>query len=287
MKFDIVIIGSGVAGLTASIYAKRGNKSVAIIEADNLGGTTATLEKIENYPGYVEVSGFDLVNNMFTQATKLGVKFIFDKIKNIDFDNNLILANDNQIEYSTLIIASGSSYRKLGIQSEDKFSQKGISYCAVCDGALFKSKKIVVVTDGYTGKSSIEYLSNLTKDLLILDISKFYKNDNLKVVNNVEILEFIGDNKLQKIKYKVDDVEYLIDCDGVFISLGKSTDITLYESKIKCANGYICADENMHTNIPNVFVAGDIREKSLRQIITACSDGAIAGTEAIKYLSKK
>jgi len=175
----------------------------------------------------------------------------------------------------------------LNVKNEDKFKQSGISYCAVCDGTLYKNKNIVVITDGYMGKSSIDYLANLTDKLTVLDLSSFYKDEEHQVVNNTKILEFIGDSKIHQIKYLSDNQEHIIDCDGVFISLGKSTDISLYESKIKCANGYICSDEKMHTNTPNVFVAGDIREKSLRQIITACADGAIAGTEAIKYLNKK
>ena len=287
MQYDVVIIGSGVAGLTSAIYTARGNKSTLIIENESLGGTTATLDKIENYPGYKEVSGFELINNMYNQVMALGVKFKFDNITSIDFDNNLINLSNENIEYKTLIIAGGCSYRKLNAINEDKFKQLGISYCAVCDGALYKNKSIVVITDGYMGKSGIEYLSNLTDNMTVLDISSYYKNDKFNVINNVVIKEFIGESKLRQIKYIVDSQEHIIDCDGVFISLGKSTDISLYESKIKCANGYICSDENMHTNIPNVFVAGDIREKSLRQIITACADGAIAGTEAIKHLNKK
>lgn len=286
MKYDVVIIGSGVAGLTSAIYTARGNKSTLIIENESLGGTTATLDKIENYPGYTSISGFDLINNMYNQVVSLGVKFMFDNINFIDFDNNLISMSNENIEYGSLIIAGGCSYRKLNATGEDKYKLNGISYCAVCDGALYKNKNIVVITDGYIGKSSIEYLSNLTDNLTILDISSFYKDEKHKVINNVKIIEFIGDNKIRQVKYRIDNQEHIIDCDGVFISLGKSTDITLYENKIKCTNGYICTDENMHTNISNVFVAGDIREKSLRQIITACADGAIAGTEAIKYLSK-
>lgn len=287
MKYDVVIIGSGVAGLTCAIYTARGNKSTLIIENEILGGTTASLDKIENYPGIKEISGFDLINNMYNQVMSLGVKFKFDNIISIDFDDNVINLANEEIKYDTLIIAGGCSYRKLNAINEDKFKQLGISYCAVCDGALYKNKKVVVVTDGYIGKSSIDYLSNLTNNLSVLDISSFYKNDNLKVINDAKILEFIGDNTIRQVKYIADNQEHVINCDGVFITLGKSTDVSLYESKIKCANGYICSDENMHTNISNVFVAGDIREKSLRQIITACSDGAIAGSEAINYLNRK
>jgi len=287
MKYDVVIIGSGVAGLTSAIYTARANKSTLIIENESIGGTTATLEKIENYPGFKEISGFDLINNMYNQVMPLGVNFKFDNIISIDFDSNIINLSNENIEYGTLIIAGGCSYKKLNVKNEDKFKQSGISYCAVCDGTLYKNKNIVVITDGYMGKSSIDYLANLTDKLTVLDLSSFYKDEEHQVVNNTKILEFIGDSKIHQIKYLSDNQEHIIDCDGVFISLGKSTDISLYESKIKCANGYICSDEKMHTNTPNVFVAGDIREKSLRQIITACADGAIAGTEAIKYLNKK
>ena len=284
--FDVVIIGSGVAGMTAGIYSARSNKSVLIIEDGVLGGTTATLLDINNFPSYVSVDGIDLVQNMQKQCMQFGVQFEFESIESIDFDKNFIhLSNNQTIEYNTLIIASGTSSVKLNAKNEDKFKFKGLSYCAVCDGNLYKNKKLVVFTDNLSASHDIEYLLNLTNDITVCDINNGYKSEKLKVFSNVTPIELMGENRVNKVKIKVGEEEKILDCDGVFVDLGKTTNLRLYEDKIKTEDGLISSDENMHTNIDNVFVAGDIRKKSLKQIITACADGAIAGTEAIKYLA--
>ena len=287
MKYDIVIIGSGVAGLTAAIYATRAKKSVLIIEENNLGGTTATLDSIENYPGFSKISGFELIQNMYSQVVNYDTNIEYLYIKQIDFDKNIINADNITIEYGALIIASGTSYKRLNIANEEKYRHKGISYCAVCDGSLFRNKNIVVVTKGMTGKDSVEYLYNITTNITVLDISNKYNSDNLKVYHNVSINNLIGDENLSCIEFSSDNKNYHLDIDGLFVALGKETDLRLYQCKIDNDGKYIMSDENMHTNFENVFVAGDVRKKSLRQIVTACSDGAIAATEAIKFLSKK
>lgn len=284
---DIVIIGSGVAGLTAGIYAGRANKSVLIIEENNLGGTTANLKGIENYPGFVKVDGIDLVQNMQMQCMQLGVNFEFGTIVSIDFDNNIItMADKNQIEYKTLIIACGSSPRKLNIVGEDIFKFKGVSYCAICDGNLYKNKKLVVFTNNNSAKNDVDYLLNISKDITVLDTSNGYQNSNVKVLSNIKPVEITGDNVVKNITIDVEGKKETLDCDGIFIDLGKYSNLDLYRNYINIENNQILSDADMHTNKSNVFVAGDVRKKSLKQIITACSDGAIAATEAIKFLNK-
>lgn len=286
MNYDIIIIGGGVAGLTASIYSRQASKSVLIIENNVIGGTVSTLDKITNYPGFSEIKGIDLVQNIYLQAVNLGVEFLFDNIINIDFDNKLIKLKDNQYKYNALIIANGTSYKKLNGLNEDIFYQKGISYCAVCDGNLYKNKKVVVITNNLTGKTAIDYLKNITNELLILNIG----NDNISnfnSINNVSNISFNGDMKLRCVSYEVDDKSYSIDCDGCFIALGKEVDTSLYQDKIILENAFVKSDNMMHTNIEGVFVAGDIRNTPLRQIVTACADGAIASGEAIKYIAGK
>jgi len=287
LKYDIVIIGSGVAGLTAGIYAGRANKSVLIIENSVLGGTTATLDLIENYPGFDKISGLELINKMFGQVSALGVQFEFLSISKIDFDTRIIYTADNQeINYKALIIASGTSCKRLNINNPDEFLFKGLSYCAVCDGALYKNKKIAVVTDGISGSSSIDYLQNITNDIIIFDIKNLYKNNKFNVLNNAKILSINGDGKVKSISYQLGsgDIQNL-NVDGVFVALGKETNLDLYRDNLILKNNYISTDENMQTNINGVFAIGDIRDKKLRQIITACSDGAIASTEAIKFIN--
>lgn len=283
--YDCIIIGSGVAGLSAAIYLGRVGKSVMIVENGILGGTTATLDRIDNYPGVVSCTGLELVQNMIQQVTSLGVNIDFLNISSIDFDNKKIICEDNSYEYKTLIIASGSSVKKLGITNESKYLFKGLSYCAVCDGSLYRNKKIIVVTDGVVGKQSVDYLKNISDNITVLDIRNNFKDESLQVYNNVNIIDIVGLNKVDGIKFNSNKQEYTIDCDAIFISLGKQTDLSLYSSKLNTSDGFIAANDDMHTSIKGVFVAGDIRKKSLRQIVTACSDGAIAATEAIKYIN--
>ena len=287
MDYDIVIIGSGVAGLTSGIYASRANKSVLIIEDSFLGGTTATLEKIDNYPAVLNASGIELVQNMYMQNINFGTEFDFSSINSIDFDKNVIVTDNNSYYYKALIIATGSSPNKLKVANEKDFRAKGLSYCAICDGNLYKDKKVIVVTNNNSAKHTIDYLSNLTKDLVIVDIENGYKNNELKVFNNIIPQRIDGTTKVNSLEFVCQGKNQKIDCDGIFVDLGKSTNIDLFKNKLTTEQGFICSDENMRTNIENVFVAGDVRKKSLRQIVTACSDGAIASTQAIKFLNSK
>ena len=285
MKYDAVIIGSGVAGLTAALYLARANKSVMVIEDSIIGGTTATLDIIENYPGFESISGNELVTKIFMQVSKLGVNINFMSVKYIDFDRKSIVTKDTIIDYKTLIIASGTSVNKLNIENEQNYLFKGLSYCAVCDGSLFKGKDIVVVTNGNTGSSAIDYLSNITSNIVVVDKSNSYKSDKFKVYSSSQLVSLDGQNRVECVTLSTDNGDVVkVPCNAVFVSLGKSTNLELFEGLAR-KDGYLLTDENMRTNIDGVFVAGDIRYKSLRQIITACSDGAIAATEAIKYIT--
>jgi len=287
MGYDCVIIGSGVAGLTAALYLARDNKKITIIENSNIGGVTATLENIENYPGYEKISGLELIQNMVMQVSKLGVNIDFMTPDLIDFDNKCILIGKNVINYRTLIIASGTSNNRLNISNEDDYRFRGISYCAVCDGSLYKGKRVVVVTDGYSGIESIKYLENITDDLTVIDLTDKVQDDRLKIYSNSKLIALEGNSNLERVVIEDSNgMHSVINCDGLFVSLGRATDISLYKDSLNIKNGHIVTDENMHTNIDGVYAAGDIRDKSLRQIVTACNDGAIAACEAIKYLSR-
>ena len=287
MIYDSIIIGSGMAGLTAAIYLARAKKSVLIIEDAVIGGITATLDNIENYPGFTSISGLELVQNTLSQVSKLGVTIDMMHVESIDFDKKILKTDKTTLYYKTLIIASGTSYKALNLKEESDYKFKGLSYCAVCDGNLYRNKKIVVVTDGYSANESINYLSNLTKDIVIIDKGNKYKNINFKVFSNSTIIKINGKPFVESVDVKNDNNEIMnVECAGIFVSLGKETNLDLYKDEIEVSDNYIISDEDMHTNIEGVFVAGDIRKKSLRQIVTACADGAIAGTEAIKFLSK-
>ena len=233
----------------------------------------------------MKINGFDLIQNMVNQCISLGVQIEFCSIKNINYDKNIVNCDKNMFEYKSLIIASGTSPVKLNLKNEDYFKFKGLSYCAVCDGSLYKNKRVIVVTKNLSAEHAIDYLSNLTNDLTILDLSNNYQNENLKVFHDVKIVDLIGEDRLNAVKFISQGNEITLKCDGLFVELGKQSNLKLFKDNLETSYNFLVTDENMHTIIPNVFVAGDIRKKNLRQIVTACSDGAIASTEAIKYLN--
>ncbi len=287
MNYDVVIVGSGVAGFTAAIYTARAGKSVLVLENSVIGGTTATLESIENYPGFSGKTGAELINIMIRQVMSLGVSIEMQNISLIDYDNKVIVFENGQnCSYKALILATGTSPIKLNVKGEEELKFKGLSYCATCDGRLYKDKVVAVVTNGDKGKDSIQYLSNLASEVIVLDTTELHKDNKHKVYSNVTVNEIKGKEYVEGIEFISNGETISLDCSAVFVCLGKDADATLFNGKIKTTNNRIITDDKMRTNIDGVFAAGDIREKELRQIVTACADGAIAATEAIKYISK-
>lgn len=285
MEYDVVIIGGGVAGLTAGLYSARGGKSTLIIENSNLGGITATLGKIENYPAF-NGTGEELVSMLVSQVMELNVSIEYGDISSINFDDKSIMLIDGQIcTYKALIVASGVTYRKLNLDCEERLKGRGISYCATCDGRLYKNKDVVVITNGFVGHRDIEYLRGLAKKVYVLDISEEYVNREVEIYHGVIIKDIFGSDFVGGIIFERYGKEVILHSDAIFICLGKESDISLFVGKLNLKDNKIITDENMHTNIDGVYAVGDIRDKSLRQIVTACSDGAIAGTEAIKYIN--
>lgn len=286
MDYDIVIIGGGVAGLTAGLYSARSGATTLILENNFIGGTTATLDKIENYPGFTSISGMDLANNIYMQAINFGAEIQIANINNIDFNKKIIYSTIGEIKYKALIIATGSSYKKLGCMGEDEFHQRGVSYCAVCDGALYKNKKIVVVTNGLSAKSSIDYLKNITSEITVLDIGDKYSSDKFKLLSRVEIVSINGNDIVNSITINYNKTIKNIDCDGVFICLDKEYKIDNYLNELDIKEGFIVTNNELETNIPNVYCIGDIRYNSVKQIVCACADGAQASLNAVKKVKK-
>lgn len=285
MQYDVVIIGGGVAGLTAGLYSARGGKKTLIIENLALGGITATLGKIENYPAFTG-TGEELVNNLVGQVMSLGVDIQFGEPVAIDFDVKTITIFDGQkYTYKALIIASGVTYRKIGLLSENALKTKGVSYCATCDGRLYKGKDVAVVTNGFVGHNDIEYLRGLANKVYVLDLSDNYVNREANIFHGVNIKEILGDECVRGVKFERYGKDEILSVSGVFVCLGKESDVSLFGGKLNLNGNKIVTNEEMHTNISGVYAVGDIRDKSLRQIVTACSDGAIAGSEVIKYIN--
>ena len=295
--YDIIIIGCGVAGMTAALYAKRANKKVLVLEKNNYGGKIINTIDIENYPGEDHISGYDLATKLYNQIIELGVEIKYEEVINISLGDSIkeIETKDNNYTSNAIIIATGSKTRKLNIDLEDKFVGKGISYCATCDGSFYKDKDVCVVGGGNTALEEALYLSNIAKkvylvhrrdkfrgDLLL--VNKVIEKNNIEIIYNGNVTKLKGEEKLESIVID-DGIE--IKVDGLFIAIGYDPNNDIFKNIVELdEDGYIIADELCHTNIDGIFVAGDNRAKSLRQLVTATSDGAIASTEAIKYLNK-
>lgn len=297
--YDIIIIGAGPAGLTSAIYGRISNKKVLVLEKETYGGQILKANKIKNYPGFEEISGFEFATKLYDQAKKLNAEIKFEEV--IEIKNSAIkevITKKNRYQTKTIIIAAGAKNKELGITGEDKFKGKGVSYCAVCDGNFYKNK-IGAVNGG--GNSAIEdalYLSELCKKVYLIYRQKEFKIDslNLEKLKNKENVEFIlntnitsinGDNKLESITILNNDTkeEKELIIDGLFIAIGHIPLSNICSELVNIdSKGYIDASETCKTNINGIFVAGDIRKKEIKQLTTACSDGTVAALAACKYL---
>ena len=297
--YDIIIIGSGPAGRTASIYARRALKKVLVLEAVSYGGQIINTLDIENYPVEAHISGFDFSTKLYNQAVDLGAEFIFEKCIKIDKNNSSfdVFTSNSKYQCKSLIIATGSVNRKLGLEREDFFVGKGLSYCATCDGAFYKKKDVAVVGGGNTALEDALYLSNVCNKVYLIHRRNEFRGDNsvvdkikgktnIDIIYNSNVTKLIGDERLSSIEVSNTDGSIKeIFVSGLFVAIGKIPENEIFKDLIKMdENGYILAGEDCHTNIDGIFVAGDNRTKLLRQLVTATSDGAIAATEAIHYL---
>lgn len=295
--YDIIIIGAGPAGLTSAIYARRAMKSVLVLEALSYGGQIINTLSIENYPAMPGVSGFDFATNLYNQAKDLGADIKFEKVLEIkDGSLKKVVTSKEEYECKCVIIATGCENRKLGLPLEEELTGRGISYCATCDGNFYKGKIVAVVGGGNTALEDALYLSDIASKVYLIHrreefrgeestLNLLKKKDNIEFILNSNVTKLIGNEKLEKIVVN-DDKE--IEVSGLFIAVGKLPLNESFKELINLdENGYALASENCHTNIPGIFVAGDIREKDLRQLVTATSDGAVAVSEAIKYINEE
>jgi thioredoxin reductase (NADPH) len=294
--YDIIIIGAGPAGLTAAIYGRRANKSVLVLEAKSYGGQIINTLDIENYPANNHISGFDFATNLYNQAKELGAEIVFDKVIEITNNKEVITAN-NKYNAKAIIIATGSDNRKLGLPNEDELIGKGVSYCATCDGAFFKGKDVAVVGGGNTALEDALYLSNLANKVYLIhrrdefrgedkSVNLIKQKDNIELILNSTVTKLISDDKLTGIEVtNKDGYINTINIDGLFVAIGRVPSNDYYKNIINLDDqGYVIANEDCKTNIPFIFVAGDNRTKEVRQLVTATSDGAVAATNAIKYI---
>jgi thioredoxin reductase (NADPH) len=302
--YDLIIIGGGPAGLTAGIYATRGRLSTLLLDKLAPGGLVATTEWVENYPGFPEgISGADLMKKMEEQAQKFGLEIISIKeVLSVDFKNKIKTINVEEGEYKTkaVIVATGTQPKKLNIPGEDKFRGRGVSYCATCDGPLFKDKDIVVIGAGSSGvqeglyllrfvKSAtvVEFLPHMTAEKILQE--RALKEPRMKFYLNHIVTSINGENKVESvtIKSRQTGEEKKIEAQGVFFYVGLNPMTEFLKGQIELdKGGYILAGEDTKTSVPGVFAAGDVRQKILRQITTAIGDGATAAFMAERYVEE-
>lgn len=299
--YDIIIIGAGPAGMTAAMYAKQARKNILVLEKKTYGGQILKANKVKNYPGFKEISGFEFANNLYTQLTDLNVEIKFEEVLQINSNNDLKEVKTNKSNYisKSIIIASGGTNRKLNLKNEDKLIGKGVSYCTTCDGMFFKDKIVAVYGGGNSAIDGALYLSDICKKVYLIyrgknlkeniqNIDKLKAKNNIELILNTNIIDLIGQSKLESILIKKEDKENALTINGLFIEIGYIPVSEICKNIIDTdTNGYVISNEDCTTNIEGVFVAGDLRKKQIRQLTTACSDGTIAAINACKYINKK
>lgn len=296
MKYDVIICGGGPAGLTAAIYTARSLLKTLIIEKSGAGGQALTSLEIENFPGFPSIDGFTLCNNMLKTAVDFGAEIIYGEITEFDLEKKKISTAGGIYTAKAVIICTGAGPKKLNLPNESELTGRGVSYCATCDGAFFKGKTVAVTGGGNTAFEEIIYLSNICKKVYLIHRQENFRASPalIKKAENIKNIEFILSCKILEIKAN-DMVEKLIidkcdrngkseiDVSALFIAIGRKPQTDLIYVDLD-ENGYILTDENMKTNVDGVFAAGDVRHKPVRQIVTACSDGAVAAESALKYI---
>ena len=306
--YDVIIIGAGPAGLTAALYAGRARMSTLIIEKEKDGGQIVLTSEVENYPGCLEgESGPTLIDRMAEQAKHFGAEKVYDEILEVKLEDKEKVLVGKKADYigKTVIIATGASSRPIGCSGEKQFTGKGVSYCATCDGAFFEGLEVFVVGGGDTAIEEAMYLTKFARK-----VSVIHRRDELRAAKSIQEkafanpkMNFIWDSAVHEIKgdglvnsmvlknLKTGEMtELFADEDdgifGIFVFIGYTPKTKIFESIIDMDKGYIVTDENMKTNIEGVYAAGDVRLKSLRQVVTAAADGAIAAVQAEKFLSE-
>jgi thioredoxin reductase (NADPH) len=296
--YDIAIIGSGPAGMTAGIYAKRAGLRAIIFEKAFSGGQMVYAHSLENFPGFLSISGVDLGMNMKAQLD--GVDFKSTGILSVDFsgDIKILKTKDEAIWAKTVIIATGAVNKHLGLTKETKYLGKGISYCATCDGAFYKDKAVVVVGGGNTALEDCLYLANFCKSVALvhrreefrgdkITLDKVKQNSKITIHTNKVVTDILGEDNIQSIEITdtISGATQNLDVSGVFIAIGYKPNTSFLNGAVTLnENGEILTDNNLKTNIAGVYAVGDVRQKKLKQVITACSDGATAVDQIVGIL---
>ena len=300
-QYDVVIIGAGPAGMTAALYASRANLSVVMLDRGIYGGQMNNTADIENFPGFKSVLGPDLSKDMYESSTQFGAEYAYGSVESIRDDGATKLVKTDmgdEFEAKVVIIGTGSEYKKLGVPGEEDFSGRGVSYCAVCDGAFFKGTDVVVVGGGDSAIEEGLYLTQLASKVTVIHRrdqlraqkiiqDRAFANPKMEFVWNSNVTEVVGEGKVTGVKVNNNQTgeDSFIEAAGVFIYVGvKPMTAAFADLGILDEQGWIPTDDHMHTKVPGILAVGDVRKKDLRQITTAVGDGGVAGQQSYEYI---
>ena len=300
--YDTIIIGAGPAGMTAALYAARSNLKVALIEGGLPGGQMNNTSDIENYPGYANISGPELAEKMFEPLENLGVEHLYGFVEAVEDHGDVkkVITDDEEFETRTVIVATGSKHRLLGVPGEEELNSRGVSYCAVCDGAFFRDQDLLVVGGGDSAVEEAIFLTQFAKSVTIVHRrdelraqkvlqDRAFANEKIKFIWDSVVKEIKGENRVESVvieNVKTNQVtEHAFGGVFIYVGLDPVSDFTK-DLQIQDESGWIVTDDHMKTSVAGVFAVGDVRQKDLRQVTTAVGDGAIAGQEAYKYITE-
>ena len=293
--YDVIIIGGGPAGLTSALYLLRADKKVLILEKENIGGQITSSSKVANYPGFGEISGMELMDNLYNQVVNLGGEVALEEALKID-DDNTVITDCGKYKAKAIILAVGSKNKVLGIEREEEFVGRGISFCVSCDGAFYQGKTVAVVGGGNSAISEALSLADICSKVYIIQKDdnltceevlkeKLKVKDNIEIFYNSEVVSYLGDNDIKGIVVKTIDGEIKLDVEGIFLAIGLVPSTSFIADLLTLdKNNYILSDDTL-TDKTGIFVAGDCRSKKYRQLTTAVSDGTVAALNAINYLN--
>ncbi len=299
--YDIIIVGAGISGMTAAIYGRRASKSVLVLEGASYGGQIVNTASVENYPAAPNISGFDLATEIYNQAKALGAEFKFEKVlevKDLDTEKSVV-TKKNTYSGKTVILATGSENRKLGLENENTLIGKGISYCATCDGAFYKNKTVAVVGGGNTALEDALYLSDIAEKVYIIHRRDTFRGEEstVEILRQKENVVFVYNSVVKKLnaQKRLESIEIentadghteTVNINGLFVAVGRIPVNSAFSGLVELdGSGYVAASENCRTNVPGIFAAGDNRTKEIRQLVTAAADGAVAATQAVNFIN--
>ncbi len=297
--YDMIIVGGGPAGLTAAVYAGRANKKTLVLEKGTFGGQITSSPKVENIPGFISVTGNEFAEHLMNQAMELDAEIECCEVEQIVPGNpHKVITDEGEFFGKTVIIATGTKHRLLGLDREEDFIGEGISFCAVCDGAFYEGKTVAVIGGGNSALQEALLLSETSKKVYVIQNLDFLtgeeklqrvlsQKENVEIILGTVVEGFLGDSELTGITVKNSENSYDLSVDGIFVAIGLLPQNDIFSDVINLdERGYVISGEECTTNVPGIYVAGDCRTKRIRQVATAASDGAIAALAAIDYMNE-